>query len=217
VASAVAAVNSAPVAVVHPDHAPDGLGGVVVGVDSSRRDAAVMGFAFAEAAIRRVQLLVVHTFREPTIEGFLPDFPRLLDPAAIAEEEKGIVSEALAGWSAKYPDVAVSHEIRRGLPATVLLEHSPSASLLVVGRRARADFESLVLGSTSRSLAAHSLCPVVIVGPDTRWLSGPAISEISVDSNVPDHSGPMVLEDKTNAASAGTSNRVEYPQAKSSI
>ena len=52
--------------------------------------------------------------------------------------------------------------VRRGRAATVLLEHSRSACIVVVGRRRRGELQSLIMGSTSRLLIAHSPCPVVI-------------------------------------------------------
>jgi nucleotide-binding universal stress UspA family protein len=162
VASAVAAVNPAPVAVIHPDHPVDGRGPVVVGVDGSVGSAAAIEFAFAEATVRNTELLAVHAWNQSAVEANFPDYPLLLDPAAIAQEECAVLSEALAGWCDKYPDVAVIHAVRKGRSAPVLLEYCRSASIVVVGRRPRGDFEGLVMGSTSRSLAAHSPCPVVI-------------------------------------------------------
>jgi nucleotide-binding universal stress UspA family protein len=168
-ATAVGAVSSAPLAVIHPDHPIDGPGRVVVGVDGSPHSAGAIAFAFAEAAMRRVDLLAVHVLHPPALEGNLPDYPSLRDPIAIAQEEKARLSEALAVWAVRYPDVAVAQEVQRGRTASVLLEHSRSASLLVVGRRPRTVFDALAMGSASRALAAHSGCPVIIVGPESRF------------------------------------------------
>jgi nucleotide-binding universal stress UspA family protein len=167
-ATAVGAVSSAPLAVVHPEHSVDGPGGVVVGVDASPHSAGAVAFAFAEAAMRRVDLLAVHVLHPPALEGNLPDYPSLRDPIAIAQEETARLSEALAVWAVRYPEVAVAQEVRRGRTASVLLEHSRLASLLVVGRRPRTTLDGLAMGSASRSLAAHSRCPVIIVGPENR-------------------------------------------------
>ena len=163
VASAIAAVNPAPVAVVHPDHPVNGSGPVVVGVDGSGGSSAAIEFAFAEAAVRNTELLAVHAWNKSLVEDSIPGDPSLLDPAAIEQEETAVLAEALAGWRGKYPDVVVTQEVRRGGAATVLLETCRSASIVVVGRRPRGEFVALVMGSTSRALTAHSPCPVVIV------------------------------------------------------
>ena len=120
-------------------------------------------FAFAEAAVRNTELLAVHAWNKSLVQDSIPGYPSLLDPAAIEQEEAAVLSEALAGWRGKYPDVVVTQEVRRGGAATVLLEYCRSASIVVVGRRPRGEFAALVMGSTSRTLTAHSPCPVVIV------------------------------------------------------
>ncbi len=163
IVSALVAVNPAPVAVVHPDHPLNGRGPVVVGVDGSGGSSAAIEFAFAQAAMRNTELLTVHAWNKSLVEDSIPGYPSLLDPAAIEQEENAVLSEALAGWCDKYPDVVVTREVRRGGAATVLLESCDSASIVVVGRRPRGEFEALVIGSTSRALTAHSPRPVVIV------------------------------------------------------
>jgi nucleotide-binding universal stress UspA family protein len=163
VASAIAAVNPAPVAVVHPDHPVPGSGPVVVGVDGSGGSSAAVGFAFAEAAVRNTALLAVHAWNQTLAKDSIPGYPSLLDPTAIGQEEAAVLSETLAGWREKYPDVVVTPEVHRGRAASVLLELCRPASMVVVGRRPRGEIQALVMGSTSRSLTAHSPCPVVIV------------------------------------------------------
>ena len=162
VASAIAAVNPAPVAVVHPDHPVPGSGPVVVGVDGSGGSSAAVGFAFAEAAVRNTALLAVHAWNQTLAKDSIPGYPSLLDPTAIGQEEAAVLSETLAGWREKYPDVVVTPEVHRGRAASVLLELCRPASMVVVGRRPRGEIQALVMGSTSRSLTAHSPCPVVI-------------------------------------------------------
>jgi nucleotide-binding universal stress UspA family protein len=145
VASAVVAAVPVPVAVVLPGHPTHGTGPVVVGMDGSAGNAAAIEFAFAEAAARNAELLAVHVRNESV------------------EHEPAVLAETLAGWCNRYPNVVVTRAAHKGHAASLLLEHSRSASIVVVGRRPRGEFEALVMGSTSRSLIAHSLCPVVIV------------------------------------------------------
>jgi nucleotide-binding universal stress UspA family protein len=77
------------------------------------------------------------------------------------------LSELLAGWRDKYPDVQVSPLVVRGQAAVVLEEVSASARLVVVGTRGRGGFAGLLLGSVSNHAAHHATCPVVIV-PSTK-------------------------------------------------
>jgi nucleotide-binding universal stress UspA family protein len=167
VASAIAAVNPAPIAVVHADHPVDGSGPIVLGVDGSSANSAAIEFAFTEAAVRNTELVAVHTWNTSLLIGDVPDYPSILAKTGLEQEATAMLSKTLTRWGSKYPDVAVTHVVRRGRAATVLLEYSRSASMVVVGRRPRGEFQALVMGSTSRALTAHSPCPVVIVHPRT--------------------------------------------------
>ena len=163
VASAVAAVNSAPVAVIHPDHRVNTTGPVVVGVDGTAGSDAAIKFAFEEAAARRSGLLAVHARMAPAVDGNRPGHPVPVDPAAIDRVAAAALSGRLAKWCDKYPQVRVDWSVRPGHSAPVLLAHSRTASIMVVGRRPRSEVTALVLGSTSRALTVHSACPVVVV------------------------------------------------------
>ena len=79
--------------------------------------------------------------------------------------ERALVSEELAGWSEKYPDVVVHPAVRKGDAIAELLEHSADASLVVVGSRGRGGFKGAVLGSTSQALITHADAPVIVVRP----------------------------------------------------
>ena len=83
VASAIAAVNPAPVAVVHPDHAVNGSGPIVVGVDESAGNSAAIEFAFVEAAARKTEVMAVHAWNTTVLEGGVPDYPSILAQNAL--------------------------------------------------------------------------------------------------------------------------------------
>jgi len=153
VALSIATHNPAPVAVIHPDHHIGGPGPVVVGVDNSPNSEAAVAFAFDAAAVHETDLVAVHSFTDTVADGG-------------EQEEHAALSEQLAGWRDKYPDVPVQHIVVHGRPAPILLAHTHDAQLVVVGSRGRHGLTSLVLGSTSRALIAHSKCPVVVVRPD---------------------------------------------------
>ena len=153
VALSVSTHNPAPVAVIRPDHHIGGTGPVVVGVDSSPNSEPAVAFAFDAAAVHETELVAVHTFTDTVADGG-------------SQEEHALLSEQLAGWGEKYPEVTVRHIVVHGRPAPILLEHTHDALMIVVGSRGRHGLTGLVLGSTSRALIAHSECPVVVVRPD---------------------------------------------------
>jgi nucleotide-binding universal stress UspA family protein len=53
--------------------------------------------------------------------------------------------------------------IYQGHAASVLLEASKSAKMLIVGSRGLGGFADLLLGSVSSACAEHSICPVLVV------------------------------------------------------
>jgi nucleotide-binding universal stress UspA family protein len=61
------------------------------------------------------------------------------------------------------PDVAVSQEVTTGMPAALLVSLAAEAQLAVVGHRGLGGFAGLVIGSVGTALAAHAVCPVVVV------------------------------------------------------
>jgi nucleotide-binding universal stress UspA family protein len=139
---------------------------IVVGVDSSDGAKAALRFAVAEAKLRQATLRVVHTWQfgyigVKGIEGLSPvagaDLGELRRAAEVALD--AVVHEV-------EPDpngVAIQSHVSEGAPATVLVDESRHADLLVVGSRGHGGFTGLLLGSVSQQCAQHATCPVVIV------------------------------------------------------
>ncbi|MEY9964149.1 nucleotide-binding universal stress UspA family protein [Streptacidiphilus sp. MAP12-16] len=127
-------------------------GPVVVGVDGSAASERAVEMAFEEAVRGDVGLLAVEV-RRPREAG-LPDF---------LEEARLDVSQALAGWSEKYPDTDVQWEVLTGHPALMLATASRRARCLVVASRGLGGFRGMVLGSTSRGLVHRTHCPLLVV------------------------------------------------------
>lgn len=166
-----------PVVVMRENLNQDGLGSgqVVVGVDGTEASGPALRYAFAHAESTGSGLTAVHTwFWEPLAglnlgEGVILDPGWTGDWTQIADQERTLVSQALAGLSQDYPDVPVLRHVVRGDPVVELLTQSQSASLLVLGSRGRGGFIGLLLGSVSRRLLKRAACPVAIVrslGPD---------------------------------------------------
>ena len=169
VALHVAAHAYSPVAVIPKDDHQLGSGPILVGVDGSANSTAAIAFAFDEAAVRGVDLVAVLTFDDWAAQG-LAGRP-LESSIAGTQEHHAVMSEELAGWREKYPDVEVTERVYRGQAADCLVgfaEHAPAAQraqMIVVGSRGRGGLTGLFLGSTSHALISHASCPVVVVRP----------------------------------------------------
>ena len=165
VAYELASNNPAPVAVIHPDDTNRPGGAIVVGVDGSPVSDAAVGFAFDEAALRGAELLAVHAWNDVYLDGQRLQ-PLLVDPHRLEDEERALLSERLAGWRDKYPDVRVNYALLPQRPTPALLRYSAAAQLLVVGSHGRGGFAGMLLGSTSHAVIQHASCPVVVIRPD---------------------------------------------------
>jgi nucleotide-binding universal stress UspA family protein len=165
VSQQVAIHASCPVVVVRGDSNPDSAasGQVVVGVDGSEASQPAIGYAFAYAASTGRSIVAVHTWWWEPLEGTSLGEPWMGDWTEIASQEATVVSESLAGWADRYPDVPVRSHIVRGDPVVELLDQSAGASLLVVGSRGRGGFIGLLLGSVSRRVLKRATVPVAVV------------------------------------------------------
>jgi len=161
----VAIHSSCPVVVVRESGARevDGPGRVIVGVDGSEASEPGLAYAFAYASSTGSDLTAVHTWWWEPLEGVSLGEPWIGDWTQIATQEGSLISEVLAGWSQRYPDVEVTSHVVRGDPVVELLEQSRGARLLVVGSRGRGGFVGLMLGSVSRRILKRATCPVAVV------------------------------------------------------
>jgi nucleotide-binding universal stress UspA family protein len=94
------------------------------------------------------------------------------EPPAPARAEAWL-SEALAGWREKYPDVVVHSGVIRDHPVSGLLTTAAAQDLLVVGSRGRHALAGTLLGSVSQGVLHHAACPVALV-PSTTHVWGSA-------------------------------------------
>lgn len=163
VALAVASTNPAPVAVIHTGQSSSTSGPVVLGVDGTGTSEAAIAFAFNAASTRGAELHAVHAWHDVIVPGSRHLHSPLLDPARLEQEERTLLSERLAGWADKYPDVPVRQSLLRGRAVPELLECAKPAQLLVVGSHGHGGFAGMLLGSTSQALIIHSAAPVVVV------------------------------------------------------
>jgi nucleotide-binding universal stress UspA family protein len=138
-------------------------GPVVVGVDGSEASTLAVGFAFEESAYRGAELIPVLAWNDSTPDGSREGYTPGYLAASIEQAARRALSESLAGWQERYPDIVVRPELVHGHPRHVLVERSKTAQLVVLGARGRDTFKGLLLGSISQALLCHSACPVAVV------------------------------------------------------
>ncbi|MDQ2749549.1 MAG: universal stress protein [Actinomycetota bacterium] len=159
VSSAVAAHAACPVVVLRgPEGSAAEHAQVVVGVDGRPSSEAVLAFAFDYAARHSAPLHAVlcwHLDRLAEMK-WRPQQPA---PA----EVQAWLSEALAGWRERYPDVTVHSGVERAHPVDGLVAASNGQDLLVVGSRGRHGLTRALLGSVSQGALHHANCPVAVV------------------------------------------------------
>ncbi|MBU9763299.1 universal stress protein [Mycobacterium sp. TNTM28] len=146
-----------PVAVIHGEAGQlDHKAPVVVGLDGSPASELATEIAFDEASRRGVELVAVHAWAD--VER---DVPGVNWPDLKPREER-VLAEQLAGWSERYPDVAVRRVLVQDSPARQLLDHAESAQLVVVGSRGRGGFTGMLLGSVSSEVVHSAPVPVIV-------------------------------------------------------
>ncbi|MFD0274234.1 universal stress protein [Kitasatospora sp. NPDC127111] len=156
----VSAQAACPVAVVRdPEHVTQDPPYLVVGVDGSLASAEAVEYAAATAALRGAELHAVRVWLPPLI---VP-----VDEHVAVQELRRQLSEATAGWSDRYPDVRITHDVLRGHPVEELAKVSEHALAVVVGRRGRGGFTGMRLGSVPHGLLHRAHCPVVTVPEPT--------------------------------------------------
>lgn len=165
--AAVAAHAHGPVVVVPEDAHLHPQGAVVVGVDVSPEAEEAIRLAVEEAAERGVKLIAVHTWDPvPWITSVVGGWS--VDDSTLGTRLEEMVKDLVKTHAEAHPGLEVEIRVRPGHPAQVLLDHSDSASLIVLGSRGRGGFAGLLLGSTSREVMRNARCPVLITrGPRT--------------------------------------------------
>jgi nucleotide-binding universal stress UspA family protein len=163
VSAAVAVKAPCPVVVVRGPKGLAGEGhGVVVGVDGREGSQSALAFAFEYASRNSVPLNATLCWR-PDI---LAEMSWGTEPPVPAEAG-AILSESLAGWREKFPDVVVRAAAIRAHPVDGLISESGAEDLLVVGRSAHHDLVATMLGSVTMGVLHHASCPVAVV-PEAR-------------------------------------------------
>ena len=129
---------------------------IVVGVDGSENSRQALRWAIEQAEGRKAHLEVIHAWEPP----FGPTWGTLgADLAAYQEQAQRLLHNEVS----KVAPASVDQLAVRGPAASVLVELSKQADLIVVGARGHGGFAGLRLGSVSDQVAHHAECPVVVV------------------------------------------------------
>jgi nucleotide-binding universal stress UspA family protein len=138
---------------------------IIAGVDHSAGAREALRFALEEARLRQATLRAVHAIgaSHPVLGE------ELVYPVARSAFDE-LCSAAQADLDATVDEIAsdaggaeIERRVVEGAPASVLVDESADAELLVVGSRGLGGFAGLLLGSVSQQCAHHAACPVAIV------------------------------------------------------
>jgi nucleotide-binding universal stress UspA family protein len=140
---------------------------VVVGVDGSDHARLALKWAADEARLRGSGLRVL--FASDRRPKGLPGWYEEGDGAEAAHRSAGeaVVEDAVGLVATRHPGMAVHGETVEGTGASVLVDASDDADLLVVGARGSGGFAGLLLGSVSHQCIHHAHCPVAVVHAST--------------------------------------------------
>lgn len=132
---------------------------IVVGTDGTEASSGALEFAFAQASLRGVPLLVLHavSVMEPR-----PDQWVSAEAAAPAW-----LAESVAGLREKYIDVDVELQVADGPTMAELTAASLQADLVVLGARPHRGPVGLHLTSVNRALLEHGHCSIAVVRPSS--------------------------------------------------
>lgn len=148
-----------PVAVIHEDPpavAPDAP--VLVGIDGSPASLSAAEIAFDEASRRGVDVVALHAWRDITTMYEIPG----LEVEQLEAEARLALSERLAGFEDRYPDVKVHRVVVCDQPSRQLVEYAKSAQLVVVGSHGRGGFAGMLLGSVSTAIIHAVKSPAIV-------------------------------------------------------
>ncbi|MCV7220171.1 universal stress protein [Mycolicibacterium elephantis] len=151
-----------PVAVVHDEDplmsCPVEQAPVVVGIDGSPASELAAEIAFDEASRRGVELVAVHAWMDDTTFE-LPADEWTATGKGMAEQT---LTQQLARWHERYPEVPVRQVVVRDQPARQLVKQADDAQLVVVGSHGRGGFAGMLLGSVAAAVAESARMPVIV-------------------------------------------------------
>ncbi|MET9657428.1 universal stress protein [Streptomyces sp. NPDC006510] len=134
-------------------------GPVVVGTDGSDHATRAVRWAAGEAAARSRPLRIVYA----TATGHGRPYLSKEESRQVDGFAEGVLEEAAALARRLAPAVPVTTAVCEDKPAACLFGEAGTDGTIVVGSRGRGGFASLLVGSDSLRVAAHSHVPVAVV------------------------------------------------------
>ena len=138
---------------------------VLVGADGTAASRPVLEFAFRQASLRGGPLTVMHCFWDVAAAT--------RGPGAVPDEATGapddladlrlLLAESVAGLAEKYPDVAVTPQLARGLVDQCLGDGVPDAGLVVVGRASSSGWSRFLHASCALAVLERAHTNVAVV------------------------------------------------------
>ncbi|WP_159323411.1 universal stress protein [Streptomyces tendae] len=145
---------------------------LVVGVDGSEPSLRAVDWAADEATLHTVPLLVVFGTLWERYEGAA--LARELDGTSADTRADDILDAAVRRARRRHPHLVVTTEKVLDEAEHALVCAGRNASMIILGSRGRSGIADRLLGSVSRTVAAGSDCPVVVLrgNHDNRALGG---------------------------------------------
>lgn len=129
---------------------------VMVGVDGSQASESALAMAFDEASWRGADLVALRVLWNADVSRFG------MERSDLQRMAEKTLTESIAAWRCRYPEVNVRVVVEFEDPARRLLEESETAQLVVVGNRGRGAVAEMLLGSVSSALAKEAHIPVLV-------------------------------------------------------
>ena len=137
---------------------------IVVGYDGSPDSRAALDWAVREAASRHLGVRVVYC--EPDLAAW-DGAAATMSGAPVAGHDPAPRGARAGGPGGRGRDAGRRRRSRpsstAGSPASVLVEQSRTAVMVVIGSRGHGSISSAILGSTVSHVASHAHCPVIVV------------------------------------------------------
>jgi nucleotide-binding universal stress UspA family protein len=123
---------------------------IAVAIDGLHPSSSTLGFAFTEASLRQVPVLVVHS-------------APLAELSSGEQDTRLNLAEILAGWKTDYPDVDVDTLLLAGAPRNTVHLVSADVQLMVVGSPYRGREWTRWIRSVARAVLDRATCPVAVI------------------------------------------------------
>ncbi|TFC79592.1 universal stress protein [Cryobacterium cheniae] len=136
-------------------------GSIVVGMEDDVTALVAVDFAAREAERFHSPLEIVHSWTIPATVAV--EFGAVLPYEEMRDAHAHILSGATRRVRDTHPSLHITEVLEQGTAASVLVDASRAASLVVVGTHGRGAVGSLFLGSVSHDVLMNLPCPVAVV------------------------------------------------------